>query len=162
MIDLILFRLSMPIKHLVQLKGNILSLHLKTQRSIAVKREHLNIIFSWTFWLLFILCVDQGSYLFPALQVLPLDLEVQLLSLPTIILENWFNLYFKSIYEFKFFSRGKEIQGWCPAGSVLRHGKVSLQLCLATLFVMLTQRKYLRGRCFITSTSLAPHLFILG
>ena len=50
-----------------------------------------------------------------------------------------------------------KILDWCPAGSVLPHGeKVTLELWSATLFVIVLQQKYLWGRCFITSTKLAP------
>ena len=40
-----------------------------------------------------------------------------------------------------------EILGWCPVGSVLPHYH---------------NKTTLWGRCFITSTSLTPHLFLLG
>ena len=39
-----------------------------------------------------------------------------------------------------------EILGWCPAGSVLPHGeKVPLYPWLATLLVMVSQQKCLKG-----------------
>ena len=45
--------------------------------------------------------------------------------------------------------------GWCPAGSVLPHEeKVPLK--------PYHNKNTLWGRCFIISTSLAPHIFLLG
>ena len=51
----------------------------------------------------------------------------------------------------------------CLIGLSLPQGKkVSLYPWLATLLVMVLQQKYLMGGWFITSTSLTPHLFLLG
>ena len=38
-----------------------------------------------------------------------------------------------------YYPRDIEILGWCPAGSVLHHGEVSLWPWLATLLVMVSQ-----------------------
>ena len=61
------------------------------------------------------------------------------------------------------FPRGIKIMGWCPAGPSLTSWGEGPSLALAghPSSDGVTIKNALRGRCF-TSTSFAPHLFLLG
>ena len=58
-------------------------------------------------------------------------------------------------------SRDFEIPGWCPAGPVLPHGEKVPQALVGHPSSDGVNKNALWGRCF-TSTSFAPHLFLLG
>ena len=56
-----------------------------------------------------------------------------------------------------------EILGWYTARSVLLHGeKMSLKPWLAIVLVKVSQKNILWGKCLTTSTSLEPHIFLMG
>ena len=56
-----------------------------------------------------------------------------------------------------------ETLGWYTARSVLLHGeKMSLQPWLAILLVKVSQKNILWGKFLTTSTSLEPHIFLMG